>query len=47
MHSQFGDYGPQSGDATPTITNDSARTQISRASLAFVDSLSTPTHNNG
>ena len=39
-HASFGDYGPQRGDGTPTISHDDARSQISAASLAFVDSLS-------
>ncbi|MHA7178207.1 alpha/beta hydrolase [Arthrobacter sp. Sr24] len=39
VHSQFGDYGPQSGDGQPAITHDDARQQISDASVAFVDSL--------
>lgn len=39
VHAFFGDYGSQPGDGTPTITHDVARTQISDASLAFVDSL--------
>jgi hypothetical protein len=38
-HSQFGDYGPQTGDNTPTISHDDARRQISAASLAFVGSV--------
>ncbi|MBB2974973.1 hypothetical protein FHX49_000514 [Microbacterium endophyticum] len=38
-HAQFGSYGPQPGDNTPEISNDDARTQISEASLAFVDSV--------
>jgi len=36
VHASFGDYGPQPGDGTPTITHDEAREQISEASLAFV-----------
>jgi len=36
VHAYFGDYGPQPGDGTPTITHDAARTQISAASVAFV-----------
>lgn len=38
-HAQFGDYGPQPGDNTPTISHDDARTQISSASVAFVNSF--------
>ena len=36
VHAFFGDYGPQPGDGTPTITHDEARALISEASLAFV-----------
>jgi len=39
VHAFFGDYGPQPGDGTPTISHDDARTQISRASVAWVDTL--------
>lgn len=39
VHAFFGDYGPQPGDGSPTISHDDARTQISDASLAFVESL--------
>ncbi len=39
VHAQFGDYGPQPGDGTPTIDDDDARAQISAASLAFVASI--------
>ncbi|WP_062203149.1 alpha/beta hydrolase [Demequina salsinemoris] len=38
-HAQFGAYGLQPGDGTPTISNDDAREQISDAALAFLDSL--------
>lgn len=38
-HANFGDYGPQPGDGQPTISRDSAREQISQASLEFVQSL--------
>ena len=38
-HAQFGDYGPQAGDNTPTISHDDARRQISAASVRFVDSV--------
>lgn len=38
-HANFGDYGPQPGDGQPTISRDSAREQISKASLEFVQSL--------
>ncbi|PYI38668.1 hypothetical protein CVS30_08910 [Arthrobacter psychrolactophilus] len=40
VHANFGDYGPQSSDGTPTISRDDARTEISRDSLAFVESVS-------
>jgi hypothetical protein len=39
VHAFFGDYGPQPGDGTPTITHDDARTQISRDSVTWVGSL--------
>ncbi|WP_431279143.1 alpha/beta hydrolase [Leifsonia poae] len=39
VHSQFGDYGPQSGDNTPTISHDDARKQISSASVDFFTTL--------
>ncbi|WP_295127115.1 hypothetical protein [uncultured Leifsonia sp.] len=39
-HAQFGDYGPQPGDNTPTIGHDDARKHISDASRSFLDSLS-------
>ena len=38
-HAQFGAYGPQAGDGTPTISADDARTQISDAALRFVDDV--------
>ncbi|MFJ3404977.1 alpha/beta hydrolase [Promicromonospora sp. NPDC090134] len=40
VHAFFGDYGPQPGDGTPTITHDAARSLISSVSTQFVDSLS-------
>lgn len=40
VHSFFGDYGAQPGDGTPTISQDEARTEISRAAVAFVNRLS-------
>ena len=40
VHAFFGDYGPQPGDGTPTITHDAARTQISSASLDRVATFS-------
>ncbi|WES64180.1 alpha/beta hydrolase [Microbacter sp. GSS18] len=35
-HAQFGDYGPQSGDGTPTISDAHARYEITAAALGFV-----------
>ena len=40
-HSLFGDYGPQSGDGTPTITRDQAQTQIRIASLDLLRRVET------
>lgn len=40
VHSFFGDYGPQPGDGTPTVSHEAARDQISRASVEFVTSVS-------
>jgi len=39
VHAYFGDYGPQPGDGTPTISHDDARRQISDASVEFVAGL--------
>ena len=39
VHAQFGSYGVQPGDGTPTISNDDARSQISAASVAYLKSL--------
>lgn len=39
-HADFGDYGPQPGDGTPTIAHDEARSRIADASVRFVDGLS-------
>lgn len=39
VHAFFGDYGPQPGDGTPTISQDDARSQIGRVSVDFVDAL--------
>jgi dienelactone hydrolase len=39
VHAYFGDYGPQPGDGTPTISHDDAREQISSATVAFVQGL--------
>lgn len=38
-HAQFGAYGLQPGDSTPSISNEDARRQISDASVGFVGSL--------
>ena len=39
VHAYFGDYGPQPGDGTPTISHDDARTQIVDATQAFLAEL--------
>jgi predicted alpha/beta-hydrolase family hydrolase len=39
VHAYFGDYGPQSGDGTPTIKHEDARDQISRAAVGFLNSV--------
>jgi hypothetical protein len=39
VHAFFGDYGPQPGDGTPTITQDDARAQIGRFSVEFAESI--------
>jgi hypothetical protein len=39
VHAFFGDYGPQPGDGTPTVSRDEARAQIGRVSLEFLGSL--------
>ena len=36
VHAFFGDYGPQSGDGTPTISHDQARAEISATTLAWL-----------
>jgi hypothetical protein len=38
-HAQFGSYGLQAGDGSPTISNEDARQQIADASVEFVASL--------
>ncbi|QAY59798.1 alpha/beta hydrolase [Microbacterium protaetiae] len=38
-HAQFGAYGLQAGDGTPTITDEEARTQISSEALLFVQEV--------
>ena len=42
VHAFFGDYGAQSGDGTPTISQDDARAQISTAIVDFVTSCAAP-----
>ncbi|MDJ0314890.1 alpha/beta hydrolase [Arthrobacter sp. H35-D1] len=39
VHADFGDYGPQTGDGQPSISPDAARTEITGATLEFVNSL--------
>lgn len=39
IHAFFGDYGPQDGDGSPTISHDQARSEIAAASVVFVDGL--------
>lgn len=39
VHSFFGDYGPQPGDGTPTVSHDQAREEISTASVTFLDAV--------
>lgn len=38
-HAQFGSYGTQAGDLTPTISSTAAQEQIDKASLGFIESL--------
>lgn len=38
-HSQFGDYGPQGGDGTATLSDGDARTRIVEATIEFLDGL--------
>ena len=38
-HAQFGSYGPQAGDGTPTITAAAAQKRISALSVQWVDRL--------
>ncbi|WP_207344619.1 alpha/beta hydrolase [Arthrobacter sp. E3] len=40
VHADFGNYGPQAGDGQPDISPDTARKEITEASLTFVKSLS-------
>ena len=39
VHADFGDYGPQTGDGQPAISPGAARTEITDATLEFVNSL--------
>jgi pimeloyl-ACP methyl ester carboxylesterase len=39
VHAFFGDYGPQPGDGTPTISHDDARRQIVEATTAYLEAL--------
>ena len=39
VHAFFGDYGPQPGDGTPTISHDDARSQIVEATAAWLAGL--------
>lgn len=38
-HASFGDYGPQAGDGTPTISRDAAQAQIAAATTELLDAL--------
>jgi hypothetical protein len=38
-HSQFGDYGDQSGDGEATVSDEEARTRIVEATIRFLDQL--------
>lgn len=39
VHAFFGDYGPQPGDGTPTVSHDSARQLIQRNTLIFLSGV--------
>jgi len=39
VHADFGDYGAQSGDGTPTVSRAEAQRQITSATLAFLDGI--------
>ena len=39
VHAYFGDYGPQGGDGTATISREDAQAQIKAATLAFLQRL--------
>ncbi len=38
-HASFGDYGPQPGDGTPTISDDDMRAEVTDVVGAFAASL--------
>ncbi|MFC4138865.1 MULTISPECIES: alpha/beta hydrolase [unclassified Microbacterium] len=38
-HASFGDYGPQAGDGTPTISDEDMRAQLTEHIGSFVDAL--------
>ena len=37
VHADFGDYGPQRGDGTPTVSREEAQAEIESASLALLE----------
>ncbi len=39
IHSFFGDYGPQAGDGTPTISRGDAQAEIADATIEFLDTI--------
>ena len=39
IHAFFGDYGEQPGDGTPGISREDAQTQIQKATIALMASL--------
>jgi hypothetical protein len=45
VHAFFGDYGPQPGDGSPTITHDEARQLIARHSLDFLSGVGSASGN--
>lgn len=38
-HASFGDYGPQAGDGTPTITSEDMHAEVTRLADAFLEPL--------
>ena len=42
VHADFGDYGTQRGDGTPTVSRADAQRQITAATLDFLDGLDHP-----